>query len=239
MTTKQLSRRQARWADFLSEFNFVIKYRPGKQGTKPDSLTRRTGDIPEGVDDDRIQQQQQQLLKDHIFKQPTDSTDIAVLMSDLDRGSHHACYLALILTDKLELEVADLACWMYALSEETCCGDSEELLTTALEGEPEDDGDELIPPWEPVNDRNRGGAREPVAQGDLLDAEGIIERIKEATDNNDTLQCIIQCKDQGKQRLPYYLIKDRLKLDLSNCRYEQGLVYVRDRIYVPEGQLRT
>jgi hypothetical protein len=55
MTTKQLNRRQARWAEFLAEFNFVIRYRPGKQSTKPDSLTRRPGDIPNGVYDDRIQ----------------------------------------------------------------------------------------------------------------------------------------------------------------------------------------
>lgn len=42
MTTKQLTSRQARWAEFLSAFNFVISYRPGKQGEKPNSLTRRT-----------------------------------------------------------------------------------------------------------------------------------------------------------------------------------------------------
>ena len=30
MTTKQLNCRQARWAEFLSEFNFQISYRPGK-----------------------------------------------------------------------------------------------------------------------------------------------------------------------------------------------------------------
>ena len=41
MTTKQLNRRQARWSEFLSEFNFRIIYRPGKQGTKPDSLSYR------------------------------------------------------------------------------------------------------------------------------------------------------------------------------------------------------
>jgi hypothetical protein len=31
MSTKQLNRRQPRWAEYLSWFNFVIKYRPGKQ----------------------------------------------------------------------------------------------------------------------------------------------------------------------------------------------------------------
>ncbi|SLM34769.1 retrotransposon nucleocapsid protein [Lasallia pustulata] len=40
MSTKQLSRCQARWSEFLSRFNFKIVYRPGKQGAKPDALTR-------------------------------------------------------------------------------------------------------------------------------------------------------------------------------------------------------
>ena len=40
MTTKKLSRRQARWAEFLSGFNFVISYIPGRENGKADSLTR-------------------------------------------------------------------------------------------------------------------------------------------------------------------------------------------------------
>ena len=40
-TTKLLTRRQARWSEFLSQFNFVIRFRPGKLGAKPDALTRR------------------------------------------------------------------------------------------------------------------------------------------------------------------------------------------------------
>lgn len=54
MSTKQLNRRQARWAEYLSRFNFVIRYRPGKQGGKPDALTRKSEDLPkEG--DERLQ----------------------------------------------------------------------------------------------------------------------------------------------------------------------------------------
>ena len=64
MSTKQLSRRQARWSEFLSRFNFVIQYRPGKLGAKPDALTRRSGDLPkEG--DGRLQQIVQTVLKPH------------------------------------------------------------------------------------------------------------------------------------------------------------------------------
>lgn len=63
MSTKQLNRRQARWSEYLNEFNFQIQYRPGKQGTKPDALTRRGGDLPEGGDDARTKYQQQTILK--------------------------------------------------------------------------------------------------------------------------------------------------------------------------------
>jgi len=49
-TTKLLNRRQARWAQFLSQFNFKIVYRPGKVGAKPDSLTRRSRDLPKEGD---------------------------------------------------------------------------------------------------------------------------------------------------------------------------------------------
>jgi hypothetical protein len=46
-TTKQLStRRQARWSEYLSNFDFVIRYRPGRLGAKPDSLTRRSDVYP-------------------------------------------------------------------------------------------------------------------------------------------------------------------------------------------------
>jgi hypothetical protein len=44
-TTKQLSHRQARWSEYLSRFNFKITYRPGKDGEKPDALTRRSQDV--------------------------------------------------------------------------------------------------------------------------------------------------------------------------------------------------
>lgn len=65
MSTKILNRRQARWTEFLSEFNFKIMYRPGKQGDKPDALTRRSQDLPKDDSDLRRQNQHQTVLKDH------------------------------------------------------------------------------------------------------------------------------------------------------------------------------
>ena len=40
-TTKLLTRRQVRWSEYLSQFNLVIRFRPGCLGTKPDALTRQ------------------------------------------------------------------------------------------------------------------------------------------------------------------------------------------------------
>lgn len=47
MTPRQLSPRQARWAEILAPFSFDIVYRPGKQAVMPDALSRRS-DYHEG-----------------------------------------------------------------------------------------------------------------------------------------------------------------------------------------------
>ena len=39
-TTKLLTRRQARWLEFLCQFNLAVRYRPGKLRVKPNALTR-------------------------------------------------------------------------------------------------------------------------------------------------------------------------------------------------------
>jgi hypothetical protein len=93
-TTKLLSRRQARWAEFLSRFDFRIRYRPGTQGGKPDALTRRSGDLPvEGdLTDPRNGIRNRPLLKlaqielNHIdFKSLTPTTgSMQIVLSPLD-----------------------------------------------------------------------------------------------------------------------------------------------------------
>jgi hypothetical protein len=47
-TTKVLNRRQARWAELLSTFDFQIVYRKGSSNGKPDALSRRPELRPEG-----------------------------------------------------------------------------------------------------------------------------------------------------------------------------------------------
>src|SRR5882724_2255506 len=47
-TTKQLTHRQVRWSEYLSGFNYLIRYRAGWLGTKPDALTHREDVYPHG-----------------------------------------------------------------------------------------------------------------------------------------------------------------------------------------------
>lgn len=63
MTTKQLTRRQVRWSEFLSEFDFVIKSVPARKHQKADSFTRHSQDLSSSKEDPRVLYQQQSLLK--------------------------------------------------------------------------------------------------------------------------------------------------------------------------------
>lgn len=62
MTTKLLNRRQARWSEFASRFNFAILFWPGKQEGKPHTLTRISEDLPKD-EDERIVHQSHVVLK--------------------------------------------------------------------------------------------------------------------------------------------------------------------------------
>ena len=49
-TAKVLNRRQARWAQLLAGYDFVINFKPGTQNQKADILFRREEYHPEGGD---------------------------------------------------------------------------------------------------------------------------------------------------------------------------------------------
>jgi hypothetical protein len=63
MIIKKLNRRQARWAKFLTEFDFKIMYRSKKQEEKSDRLIRQKQDLSTSVDDLRKKHQRQIILK--------------------------------------------------------------------------------------------------------------------------------------------------------------------------------
>ncbi|KAI1008075.1 hypothetical protein K3495_g160 [Podosphaera aphanis] len=73
-TTKKLNRRQARWNELLSEYDFKIVFRPGKSLGKPDALTRISSDKPSTNEDARNQNQSQTMLKPHQILRNLDTS---------------------------------------------------------------------------------------------------------------------------------------------------------------------
>jgi len=58
-TTKRLlNQRQARWSEFLSQFNYTIEFVPGKAHGKADALTRMAGQTEEEVLEDETHRTQ-------------------------------------------------------------------------------------------------------------------------------------------------------------------------------------
>lgn len=52
-TRRKLPEGLMRWAELLSPYTFTIHYRPGKEGTQPDVLSRREQDMPKDQEDER------------------------------------------------------------------------------------------------------------------------------------------------------------------------------------------
>jgi transposase InsO family protein len=75
-TTKLLNRRQARWSQFLSQFNFKIVYRPGTAGGKPDALTPRSRDLPKAGDDRSLENQTTIIKPENILQLSAMATPI-------------------------------------------------------------------------------------------------------------------------------------------------------------------
>jgi len=58
ITKRLLNQRQARWSEFLSQFNYTIESLPGKGHGKADALTRMAGQTEEGVLEDETHRTQ-------------------------------------------------------------------------------------------------------------------------------------------------------------------------------------
>ena len=144
MSSKKLNRRQARWAEFLSEFNFQISYRPGKQGTKPDSLTRRPGDLPQEDTDARNKYQYQTIIRNNQID-PRLKIDLACMLTD----------------DSIQ-DLTELTAMIYSLSEEGVNGS--DLLESLEDGTPGDPGGGLISHDELMLHIRKAYATDEVAQ---------------------------------------------------------------------------
>ena len=85
MSTKKLTPRQVRWAEFLSEFNFVISYQSGKKNDKTDALTRKLNKQPTNDEDKRYKHSIRMLLQLNQIDHETELQPI-----DKDHGKDHS-----------------------------------------------------------------------------------------------------------------------------------------------------
>ena len=229
MTNKQLNRRQARWAEFLSEFNFRIEYRPGTKGTKPDSLTRRPGDLPEHDSDPRRMFQNQTILK----------------RRHLSTGVRRAVDIAALLLDKYELGVQVICSMAYDLGEQDVSDDEESIEESPsdLLGEPA--VEESIEESTAGNPARGSSAERPVEESieesmGHLSAEEVMEYVKRVYPEDETVQKIIASKAAGHRKLPADLVKQGIRIEMGDCEIHNDMLYVGKRLYIPDaGDIRT
>lgn len=63
----ELSERQIRWAE-LSQSNFTLEWRPGKESELPDQLSTRAQDIPKEGGDERLKARFRKLFQDENMR---------------------------------------------------------------------------------------------------------------------------------------------------------------------------
>lgn len=218
MSTKELNRRQARWAEFLSQFNFRISYRPGKQSTKPDSLTRRSQDLPEGTDDARLQHQHQVLLKD----------------KNLTPGMAQAVQLAQVLSTEDSADDTE--------GDAFNAFDSPPFLMNGRQSEPASDCDEHDTALLPTTPQDEPAvAEELAATEELAVAEeptvtedlDLEETIAQAYANDADVREAMRLKIDGERRLPLRLVNRGLKLSMTDMEVRNERLFVFGKLYVP------
>ena len=67
-TNKQLTPRHMRWSQFLSRFNFLIRYTPGSKNLRPDALSRKPEDVPLDMEDHRLKARNRKLIDPARFE---------------------------------------------------------------------------------------------------------------------------------------------------------------------------
>lgn len=66
MSSKKLNARQARWAELLADYAFMISYRPGKDNQAADALTRREDEVQSQTEQKQSMREQTLLGKDKL-----------------------------------------------------------------------------------------------------------------------------------------------------------------------------
>ena len=216
MTTKHLNRRQARWAEYLSRFDFKIHYRPGRLGTKPDALTRRLGDLlSEG--DPRVVFQDQVVLKPHQIASESES-GVTNLKSDRRQVNKTPVKLAVTTRAQAAAETEETAA-RDANNEDNITYDTDQT----DEDKQVDNADK--PSTTPIIDNTEDDEDED-------NEPPLAEAISQAYKIDEFAQEILEALQAGT--------RFSKKITLGLCQERDGMLYYQDRLYIPaDERLRT
>ncbi|KAG9383027.1 Asp-protease-2 multi-domain protein [Pyrenophora tritici-repentis] len=158
-----------------------------------------------------------------------------------DGGSRHAVYLANLITQRtLPDSIPAVAQMLYQLSEEDNI--SERSLCAA-------DNVTISPTTTPIAatsapaipNETPAAINVPAPPNNELTIDALLDNIKAAYKDDKVLQAIVKAKKDGLRRLPFKLIhgEEHLRLELGDCEITDELLYVRNKVYVPAGAVRT
>ena len=213
METKQLNSRQARWAELLSQFNFVITYRPGTQGGKPDALTRRSQDLPAGMDDPRLASRRRAILK-------ADNADavvtLAVILDEQDTSPGEQLQPVSSAVRSGETFAAVLAGNTFAALSDI--EDNDDL-----------DGGVKLPPSND-NDGHPAGEQD---EDDLQDLPPVQEVLRTAYSQGSVTSEMRQWQAElTAGKVPQFMKTNRV--EPSDCSFVQGMLMVNRKLFVPD-----
>ena len=203
MTSKQLNRRQTRWAKFLIEFNFKIAYRSKIQDIKSNNLTRRSQNLFEKQHDERQQFNHRILLKSHYF----------------EKKIRNAISLASLLMNESQKKITILATMLYELSEKKLFANEKSNEESSAKNVLEE------------KSRTEKSEKESAIDS-FMSQFDIVKLIRTAYSDDIILQRIIKSKRNELRRISINIIKIEVRLKLNDCEIKDDLFWMKDKLYV-------
>lgn len=216
MTTKKLTARQARWAEFLSGFDFVIRYTPGKMNRRADCLTRRSQDTaqPPDADSSRVN-----------VVLPPDKLDPKI--------QQHLSFSALTTTFATPPPVSDVTVAFAALSLRiNFTTRSQAAARVSLTPLPPP---AAAPPSSPSPDTIEQPNTSPVDNAPHPDTHSLLPNLdcfQAAYTEDPALSEAVACVNRGDRSLPPHIFKE-LKVSITDLQCLVGLLYHHGRLLVP------
>jgi len=94
-----VNRQQARWSEYLSQFNLIIRFHPSKLGTKPNALTRRWDVYPKEGGSDYT------AVNPHNFRPVFTDKQLSASLRATALYSVSLCSATIIDTERLHIDI--------------------------------------------------------------------------------------------------------------------------------------